>query len=76
MPERRNLFFFRRLLNKQPHKRNSNAIEKQYDQVTYLAAMKKFQQRTKGMLPNSPEWTRIRNETYAELRVAKSKQEQ
>ena len=59
-PEHRNFFFFRRLLNK-TMKRRSDNIEKQYDQAQYLAAMKKFQKLTKGMLPNSPEWTNIRN---------------
>ena len=46
----RRIFFFRRLLNKQIKTTNTN-VENQYDQTQYLAAMKRFQKETKGMLP-------------------------
>ena len=46
-------------------------MEKQYDQRQYIAAMKKFQKQSKGMLPDSPEWNAVRNQIYAELRQQK-----
>ena len=59
------------MLNKQIKPRSDN-VEKQYDQTQYLAAMKKFQRESKGMLPNSTEWNRVRNAIYAELREQKA----
>ena len=58
-------------MNKQI-KTTTDNVEKQYDSHQYLEAMKRFQMKTKGMLPNSPEWNMIRNETYAELRDQKA----
>ena len=63
----RSLFFFRRLLNKQI-KSTTDHVEKQYDEGMYLAAMKRFQKATKGMLPESQEWNSVRNQIYLELR--------
>ena len=67
---RRDIFFFRRLLNKQIKPR-SDIVEKQYDQRQYISAMKKFQKESKGMLPDSPEWNEVRNRIYSELRQKK-----
>ena len=39
-----------------------------FPQVINLAAMKKFQKESKGMLPDSPEWNAVRNQIYDELR--------
>ena len=66
----RDIFFFRRLLNKQIKPR-SDKVEKQYDQRQYISAMKKFQKESKGMLPDSPEWNAVRNRIYSELRQQK-----
>ena len=49
-------------------------MEKQYDQEVYLAAVKKFQKESKGLMPNSPEWNAVRNRIYSELRDQKYKE--
>lgn len=49
----------RRLLNKNPGKRNVYTME--YDQTAYLKAMKRFQKETRGLPPDAPESVEIRN---------------
>lgn len=59
----------RRLQNK-PLKRQSNTVT-QYDEAVYVAAMKRFQIETRGMLPDSDEVKLIRNKIYEEMRLDK-----
>ena len=55
----RGFFMMRRLLNKNPGKRNEYTME--YDQAAYLKAMKRFQRETRGLPPDAPESIHVRN---------------
>ncbi len=57
----------RRLLNKPVKKESQNKYD--YDEDSYLKAMKKFQKEARGLLPGSPEYDAIRSKVYGELRI-------
>ncbi len=64
----------KRMLNK-PIKKQS--LQKHnYDEDTYLRAMKKFQKESRGLLKGSPEYDSIRNKIYGELRQQKAQSEE
>lgn len=61
----------KRMMNK-PVKKES--LQKHnYDEDTYIKAMKKFQKESRGLLKDSPEYDNIRNKIYGELRMNKAK---
>ena len=63
----------RRLQNK-PVKKESN-FRHDYDEDTYIRAMKKFQMEARGLVPGTSEYQSVRNKIYTELRKEKGKQE-
>jgi hypothetical protein len=65
----RNIIFMRRLQNK-PVKRDPN-YRHNYDEDTYIKAMKKFQMEARGLVPGTQEYNAIRNKIYSELRQEK-----
>ncbi|CDW79426.1 UNKNOWN [Stylonychia lemnae] len=62
------------MLNK-PVKKDSD-IRHNYDEDTYLKALKKFTKESRGLTPGTQEHTNIRNKIYAELREQKAKEAQ
>lgn len=64
----------RRLQNKPVRKEGNN--QHNYDEDTYIQAMKKFQREARGYVPGTPEYTSVRNKIYSELRNNKSMQNQ
>ena len=67
----RNIIFMRRLQNK-PVKRDPN-YRHNYDEETYIKAMKRFQMEARGLIPGTPEYNSIRNKIYSEMRIQKGK---
>ena len=66
LTHQRGIFFGRRLLNK-PFKGQSHH-KHDYDQGTYMVAMKQFHMETRGMLRDSAEYEKVRNRIYGEMR--------
>ena len=56
----------RRLQNKSARKDSNNRHN--YDEDTYLKAMKKFQREARGLVPGTHEYVMVRNKIYGELR--------
>ena len=52
------------------HEKTSKQTKRNYDPAEYLQAMKSFQDKTRGMLKNSNEWIKARNEAYKNLKDA------
>lgn len=69
----RSIIFMRRLQNK-PVKKDSN-IRHNYDEDTYIKAMKKFQREARGLVPGTHEYNSVRNMVYSELRDNRYKEE-
>ncbi|TNV77646.1 hypothetical protein FGO68_gene3438 [Halteria grandinella] len=62
----RSILFMRRLQNKTVRKESTNRHN--YDEDTYLKAMKKFQREARGLVPGTNEYVMVRNKIYGELR--------
>jgi len=67
---RRGIIFMRRLQNKAVKRESNN--QHNYDEDTYILAMKRFQKEARGLVPGTPEYTAIRNKIYSELRQQKA----
>jgi hypothetical protein len=63
----------RRLQNK-PVKKEST-FRHNYDEDTYIKAMKRFQMEARGLVPGTPEYMSVRNKIYTELRIQKGKED-
>jgi hypothetical protein len=55
-------------------KKESN-FRHDFDEDTYIKAMKKFQMEARGLVPGTPEYSSVRNKIYSELRKEKGKQD-